>query len=304
MKKSQIFEVGPRDGLQNYPKIFTLGQKEKFVQNCLKAGLSEIEVGSFVRPDWIPQLADTAKLIARIQKYKKAYTKQKPQFWAFVPNSVGLSHALDTEIDGVSFFTAASETFCRKNVNRSQKELLQLVEEMMPLALKAKRKVRVYISTVTYCPYEGAIRPSQVVKVVRPLMDLGVTDISLGDTTGHATPADVRKLLSALLKYAPASKLSMHLHDTRALSLANVWESLQHGVSRFDSSLGGLGGCPYAPGAAGNLPTEDLAYFLQQSKLLKPKVDLERLAEASFWLEKQIGETLPSKVLKTLRKQK
>lgn len=301
MKKSQIFEVGPRDGLQNFPKIFSLSQKEKFVENCLKAGLNEIEVGSFVRPDWIPQLADTTKLIARVQKFKKTYEAIDPKFWAFVPNTVGLKHALDSDIDGLSFFTAASETFCRKNVNRSQKELLSLVTEMLPVALRAKRKVRVYISTVTYCPYEGPIKPSQVAKIVRPLVDLGVTDISLGDTTGHASPLDVRKLLNSVLKIAPAKKISMHLHDTRSLSLANVWESLQFGVSRFDSSLGGLGGCPYAPGAAGNLPTEDLTYFLQQANLLKPQIDLEKLAKASVWLEKQTGETLPSKVLKTLR---
>jgi hydroxymethylglutaryl-CoA lyase len=299
--KAEIFEVGPRDGLQNQSRILGVEAREHLVLSLLDAGLRDIEVGSFVREDRIPQLAGTQALLARLDKARSRYKKLSPRFWSFVPNRKGFSDALETSSDGFSFFIAASDTFCLKNVNRSQEDLFQELAQLLPAARKAKRLTRVYLSTVTYCPYEGPIRPAQVLRVVKKLVDLGAKEIALGDTTGHATPRDIERLLTPLLKVAPASRFAMHLHDTRGLSLANVCQSLEMGVSKFDSSAGGLGGCPYAPGAAGNLATEDLVYMLQQQGLLKADIDLAALARASHWLEAQLGSPLPSKVLKTLK---
>jgi len=298
--RAEIFEVGPRDGLQNQPRILGIDAREHFVHSLLEAGLRDIEVGSFVREDRIPQLAGTRVLLERLDKSRSLYKKLSPRFWSFVPNMKGLNDALETPSDGFSFFIAASDTFCRKNVNRTQEDLFAELAELLPTARKARRLTRVYLSTVTYCPYEGAIRPAQVLRVVKKLLDLGAKEIALGDTTGHATPRDIEKLLTPLLKVAPVSRFAMHLHDTRGLSLANVWQSLEMGISKFDSSAGGLGGCPYAPGAAGNLATEDLVYMLQQQGLLKSKIDLAALARGSHWLEAALGSALPSKVLKTL----
>jgi hydroxymethylglutaryl-CoA lyase len=299
--RAEIFEVGPRDGLQNQSRILGVEAREHFILSLLDAGLRDIEVGSFVREDRIPQLAGTQALLARLDKARSRYKKLSPRFWSFVPNMKGLRDALETSSDGLSFFIAASDTFCRKNVNRSQDELFEELSQLLPAARKTKRLTRVYLSTVTYCPYEGPIRPAQVLRVVKKLIDLGAKEIALGDTTGHATPRDIERLLTPLLKVAPASRFAMHLHDTRGLSLANVCQSLEMGVTKFDSSAGGLGGCPYAPGAAGNLATEDLVYMLQEQGLLKADIDLSALGRASHWLEAELGSPLPSKVLKTLK---
>ena len=290
--------MGPRDGLQNQSETLSIAQRESLVKRLLDAGAREIEVGSFVRDERVPQLAQTAKLLSRLEKCRKEFN---PFYWAFVPNIRGMELALETEVDGVGLFVAASETFCKKNVNRSQKELLDAIASILPMAKKAKKKVRVYLSTITYCPYESAIAPSKVVALVKKLTALGVTEISLGDTTGHATPVEISKLLEKLLKQSPAKCFTMHFHDTRGLAVANVWESTKYGIARFDASLGGLGGCPYAPGAAGNLATEDLLYALQSMKAMDSKFSLKKLSSTSFWLEKQLGQTLPSKVLQTLR---
>lgn len=298
--RAEVFEVGPRDGLQNQSRILGVEAREHFILSLLDAGLRDIEVGSFVREDRIPQLAGTHALLERLDKARSRYKKLNPRFWSFVPNIKGLHDALETSTDGFSFFIAASDTFCRKNVNRTQEDLFAELAELLPAARKAKRLTRVYLSTATYCPYEGLIRPAQVLKVVKKLLDLGAKEIALGDTTGHATPRDIEKLLTPILKVAPPSRFAMHLHDTRGLSLANVWQSLEMGISKFDSSAGGLGGCPYAPGAAGNLATEDLVYMLQKQGLLKSEIDLAVLARGSHWLEAELGSTLPSKVLKTL----
>lgn len=298
--RAEIFEVGPRDGLQSQPKILNLDQREKFVLSLLDAGLRDIEVGSFVRDDRIPQLANTHELLARLDKSRSRYKKLNPRFWVFVPNMRGLEDALQTSADGVAFFVAASDTFCQKNVNRTQEELFSELKELIPKARKAKRLVRVYLSTITFCPYEGPIQPAQVIKVVKRLVAMGVKEIALGDTTGHATPRDIEKLLTPILKRWKPSLFAMHLHDTRALSLANVWQSLKMGITKFDSSSGGLGGCPYAPGAAGNLATEDLLYMLQAQDLLASPVDIAAVAKCSRWLEGALGAPMTSKVLKTL----
>ncbi|MEO5667489.1 MAG: hydroxymethylglutaryl-CoA lyase, partial [Bdellovibrionota bacterium] len=272
--RAEIFEVGPRDGLQSQPQILGINDREKFVTGLLDAGFKDIEVGSFVREDRIPQLAGTRELLTRLDKVRNRYKKLAPRFWAFVPNMKGLHDALETSADGLAFFIAASDTFCRKNVNRTQDELFSELEKLLPAARKEGRQTRVYLSTITYCPYEGPIRPSQVTKVVSRLVDLGAKEIALGDTTGHATPGDIERLLTPILKKWKPKLFAMHLHDTRALALANVEKSLEMGISKFDASSGGLGGCPYAPGAAGNLATEDLVYMLQAQGLLKADIDL------------------------------
>jgi len=296
----EIFEVGPRDGLQSQAKILSLSDREIFVTRLLDAGLRDIEVGSFVRDDRIPQLAGTRELLARLDKIRSRYKKLAPRFWSFVPNTKGLHDALETSSDGLAFFVAASNTFCQKNVNRSQEELFLELGQLLPRARKEGRAIRVYLSTITFCPYEGPIRPAQVSRVVKRLVNLGATEIALGDTTGHATPRDIEKLLGSLLKTWKPKLFAMHLHDTRALSLANTLKSLEMGVAKFDASAGGLGGCPYAPGAAGNLATEDLVYMLKSQGLLKNEIDLQALGACSRWLEGVIGTPLTSKVLKTL----
>jgi hydroxymethylglutaryl-CoA lyase len=300
LPQAQIFEVGPRDGLQSQSRVLEVGRRLEMVTRLLKAGLRDIEVGSFVRDDRIPQLAGTAQLLRRLENKKKQFKKLNPRFWVFVPNKKGLELALDSSADGYAFFIAASNTFCKKNVNRTQSELLLELKELLATARKARIPTRVYLSTITYCPYEGVIVPRQVQKIAQKLFDMGAEEIALGDTTGHATPKEIRSLLELLKKYWSPKHFAMHLHDTRALSLANVWESLHLGVSKFDSAVGGLGGCPYAPGAAGNLATEDLAYMLGRQNLLKNDLDLRALARCSRWLERELGASLPSKVLKTL----
>lgn len=295
----KIFEVGPRDGLQSQSKILNLADREELVMRLAKAGLRDIEVGSFVRDDRIPQLSKTSELLERLHK-KFNSTKDKPSFWAFVPNMKGLEAALETPVDGVAFFVATSNTFCLRNVNRSQKELLAELKLLIPKARKSHKKTRIYISTISFCPYEGPIAASKTLSLVKELYDLGATEFALGDTTGHSTPKDIEKILSLLLKNYSANKFAMHLHDTRALALANALCAIQLGIRKIDSSIGGLGGCPYAPGAAGNLATEDLVYMLNEMGWLKEKIKLSDLAQTSRWLESRTQTILPSKVLKTL----
>jgi len=295
-----LFEVGPRDGLQSQTRVLSLDDREELIVRLIKSGVKHVEVGSFVRDDRVPQLAGTQELLSRLEKRRKSLKKYAPKFWAFVPNMRGLENALATTVDGVAFFVAASDTFCRKNVNRKQDEIIAELELLIPIARKAKMDVRVYLSTITHCPYEGAVAPQKVLNLVNKLVSFGVKEIALGDTTGHATPFQIDKLLKSLLKKHKPTLFAMHLHDTRALALANVSAALNLGVRRFDSSVGGLGGCPYAPGAAGNLATEDLLYMLQAENLLKEKISLAEVVATSKWLEPKLGAALPSKVLKTL----
>jgi hydroxymethylglutaryl-CoA lyase len=298
MPKVRIFEVGPRDGLQNQSKVLSVADRVRSIELLAEAGLRDIEVGSFVRDDRIPQLKNTAEVVRRTLPLKKKYKDLR--LWAFVPNQVGLEQAIAAGVDGVGFFVASSDTFCRKNVNRSQAELFAELAMLLPGARRAKLKARVYLSTITYCPYEGAISVAQTRTAVKKLVQLGAPEIALGDTTGHATPEQIRKLLKDLLSRWPAKRFAMHLHDTRALALANVWEAMDAGITRMDAAIGGLGGCPYAPGAAGNLATEDLVYMLQNTKSLHESIDLSKLAAASRFLESVLQQKLPSKVLQTL----
>lgn len=297
VSRAQIFEVGPRDGLQSEKKIFSVEERFELVRRLAAAGLPRIEVGSFVRADRIPQLAETGRLLKRLHQEK--FPHPRPEFWTFVPNERGLEEAISAGVDGVSFFIATSETFCQKNVNRSQAELLAELKKLLPQAKRAKIKMRIYVSTLVYCPYEGNIAPTRVAQIVRKLIAFGAQEIVLSDTTGHANPRSLAKVLNRVLPLAGARRLALHMHDTRGLALANVLEGLRHGISIFDSSVGGLGGCPYAPGASGNLASEDLVNMLLGMGLLK-KVDLGKLGLAARFAENILGRQVPSKVLRTL----
>lgn len=294
--KASVFEVSPRDGLQSEHKILSVDERVELIRLLVNAGMPDIEVGSFVKADRIPQLQNTAQVV-RDLKAKGAQGKSR--FWAFIPNDHGLSQAIGAGLDGASFFSATSDTFCQRNVNRTQAEILR---DLGPLLKKARQnglKSRVYLSTLVYCPYEGEIGPKKVYALAAKLVDLGAKEIVLSDTTGHANPKSLAKVLAPLVADFAPSLFALHLHDTRGLALANILEATRFGLSRFDSSVGGTGGCPYAPGASGNLATEDLVYMLQGMGSLKG-IDLSKLGEAGRFVQSLLGRELPSRVLKTL----
>ena len=299
-KKASVFEVGPRDGLQSESACLSLEDRKELIRMLVASGLKRIEVGSFVRSDRIPQLKDTDQLFKALRALPKAEIRDV-EFWAFVPNEIGFQKAAESGVDGMSFFVAASDTFCQKNVNRSQEELVTELSKLLPMARKKKISTRIYLSTLVYCPFEGVTDPKKVERLVKALRDIGADEIALSDTTGHANPRSIRKVLERVLKAAPAKKFALHLHDTRGLALANVLEGINHDISTFDSSAGGMGGCPYAPGAAGNLATEDLVNMLAGMGLLAD-TDLGKVAQASMFAQEKLGKKLPSKVLRTLEK--
>ena len=256
----RIIEVGPRDGLQNEPNLVPTEAKVSFVNALSRTGVTEIEAGSFVSPQAIPQLADSDEVFRRINR------RPGVTYSALVPNERGLERARASAVHKIALFTAASETFNRQNVRATIRES---IDRFTPVVSGAKRDgmvVRAYISTVTHCPFEGPVPPSRVVDVLRRLLDLGVDEISLGDTVGKAAPPDVRRLLDEVRPHIDRTILSLHVHDTYGMAVANVliaW--MEYGIEAFDTSAGGLGGCPYAPGASGNVATEDVVYALKAS---------------------------------------
>jgi isopropylmalate/homocitrate/citramalate synthase len=289
-KTVRITDVGPRDGLQNEGRPVPTEAKVAFVRALVAAGLKDVEVSSFVRPDRIPQLADAAEVFAALGPAPKGVT-----YGALVPNERGLERALAAKAGKVAVFTAATETFNRRNVNASVAESIEGFRPVVEGARRARVPVRGYVSTAFWCPYEGKTAPERAVDVCRRLLDLGCDEIDVGDTIGAATPPDVDALLERLFPHVPVERVVLHFHDTRGTALVNVMEGLRHGVARFDASAGGLGGCPYAPGAAGNLATEDLVYLLSGLGV-EHGVDLERLREAGTPIERVLGRALPSKV--------
>jgi hydroxymethylglutaryl-CoA lyase len=301
-KKATLFEVGPRDGLQSEDRVLDLETRVKLVLGMVDAGLKDIEIGSFVRSDLLPQVAQTAALLKKIKSALNG-KKRQSKFWAFIPNEVGLNQAIEAGIDGASFFVAASETFCQKNVNRSRSDLLAALPHLLNKAKAHKMAARVYLSTIVYCPYEGIVDPKEVTKVVETLWHAGAREIVLSDTTGDANPRSLHQLLKIVTKKIKAKYLTLHLHDTRGLALVNILEGMRFGISRFDSSIGGMGGCPYAPGASGNLATEDLLNMLLGMGLIQG-VDLGQAANVGYFAEKTLGKKLPSRILRTLEKAK
>ncbi len=293
----EIKEVGPRDGLQNEPVKISTEDKIEWIHLLNKTGLSYIEVTSFVRPDWIPQLSDALEVMQKINR-KKDIT-----YAALVPNMRGLERALSVNVDEVSVFMSASETHNKKNINKTISETFPVLAEVVSEAVKEKKRVRGYISTVFICPYEGKIAPEQVLQVTERLFEMGVAEISLGDTIGAAVPTRVEELLEQLLKRYPPEYFAMHFHDTRGTALANIVKSMEMGITKFDSSLGGLGGCPYAKGASGNVATEDLLYLLTEMGI-ETGIDKDALLDAAFFIEKRLGRKLPSKQMDIARRER
>ena len=290
----KVYEVGPRDGLQNEKAILPLEAKVAFIDALSEAGLSAIEAGAFVRADRIPQMADSEEVFRRI--WRRAGTR----YAALVPNAQGFEKAVAAKADEIGVFTAASEAFTKKNINATVDESIARFAEFLPDAKHADLRVRGYVSTAWVCPYAGEIAPESVLAVARRLLDLGADEISLGDTVGAAVPAGVERVFKTLLDAGlPAERIAFHGHDTRGTALANVLAALQCGISTIDSSAGGLGGCPYAPGASGNLATEDLLYMLHGCGIATG-VDLAKVAAASGALAKHLGRMPPSRYLATL----
>lgn len=286
MSAVRIVEVGPRDGLQNESHFLPTNDKIQFVQELLQAGLPEVEVTSFVRPESIPQMRDASQVYSKVSEL---VLKDQQVVSALVPNEIGLKNALISGVKRIALFSAASESFCKKNVNATIDETFERFEKMLPMINTNRLSIRAYISTVFGCPYEGAISESAVENVVQKFLDLGASEVSLGDTIGAASPIQVEKLLTRLLKKFPADKLAMHFHDTQGLALVNIWVSYQKGIRIFDSSAGGLGGCPYAPGSTGNVATENVV-TLFESIGVKTGVDLQALARASRRVLKILGK--------------
>jgi hydroxymethylglutaryl-CoA lyase len=284
-----IYEVSPRDGLQNEKTMLPLEGKKQLIAALLATGLRRIELTSFVSPKWIPQLSDADDLVRQV-KAPPGVT-----FSALVPNAKGLERALAVGLPEIAVFMSASETHNRKNTNRSIDSSLETFEEVVPPALQAGLRVRAYVSTVWGCPYEGAVDPLRALDITERLLALGCYQVSLGDTIGVGTPRQTERILSVFLEKVPPDKLALHLHDTRGTALPNVLAGLAMGVRDFDSSIGGLGGCPYAPGAAGNVATEDLVYMLHGMDI-ETGLDLDKLVEAAKLAEKVIGRALPGKV--------
>lgn len=286
----RIIEVGPRDGLQNESDIVSTEAKVSLVNALSRTGVAEIEAGSFVSPRAIPQLADSDEVFRRIERRPGII------YSALVPNERGLERARAAAVTKIAIFTAASETFTRRNINCTIRES---IDRFRPVAFGAKRDgmtLRGYVSTVTHCPFEGAIQPSQVLGVMRQLLDLGVDEISLGDTVGKAAPRDIRRLLDEIVPRMDRSRLSLHFHDTCGMAVANVLTAwTEYRIEAFDTAAGGLGGCPYAPGASGNVATEDVVYALKASGALLT-VDERKVIAAAGEIGKVLNRPLSSRL--------
>lgn len=290
-KEVTVFEVGPRDGLQNESKHIETADKLALIEAIAQAGLKQIEVTSFVSPKWIPQLADGAQVIASLS------LPTDVSISALVPNLKGYEAAKASGLKQINLFLSASEAHSKKNINKSVAEALSTMKEVADVALQDGMRLRCYVSTVFACPYEGPVSINSVLKVVEGLVSMGVHEISLGDTIGAANPLQVKQVLDALKGLVSFEKLALHFHDTRGTALANVVAGIESGVTIFDSSLGGLGGCPYAPGASGNLATEDLVYMLHGMGI-KTGIDLPALIEAGALAQKLLGKELPGRYLR------
>ncbi|KKK37171.1 hydroxymethylglutaryl-CoA lyase [Mesobacillus campisalis] len=293
-KNVTIKEVGPRDGLQNEKHQVPTEGKVSWIDSLSVTGLSYIEVSSFVHPKWIPQLADAANVLKQIKR------EQGLTYAALVPNLKGLDGALEAGVDEVSVFMSASEAHNRSNINKSIDATYPVLEEVVREAKLAGKTVRGYVSTVISCPYEGYIAPEKVRVVSERLFEMGIDELSLGETIGVAVPTQVEQLLENLLPHFDAGSLAMHFHDTRGTALANIVKSLEMGITTFDSALGGLGGCPYAKGASGNVATEDLLYMLHEMGI-ETGVDLDAVLKSAQLIEKTLCKPLRSRQMEILR---
>ncbi|HCM1505933.1 TPA: hydroxymethylglutaryl-CoA lyase [Vibrio parahaemolyticus] len=288
-----IVEVGPRDGLQNESPVSTR-TKIRLIDLLSDTGLSHIEAGSFVSPKWVPQMADSKEVMQNITR------RASVTYSALTPNLQGLEQALDAGANQVAIFTSASEGFCQHNINCSIAESLKRFEPLMVKADKYHVPVRGYLSCVVDCPYDGATSPTQVANISQALIELGCYEVSLGDTIGTGTPNRVKEMLESVLASIPNQRLAVHFHDTWGQALANIYQALSMGINTVDSSVAGLGGCPYAHGASGNVATEDVLY-LCQGLGIETGVDLELLAKAGWMISDELQRQPTSKVSQALR---
>lgn len=285
----KIVEVGPRDGLQNEKSLVPTAVKIELIERLAACGLPVVEATSFVSPKWVPQLADAAEVLAGLRR------REGVVYPVLVPNLQGLQRAIEAGVEEIAVFTAASDAFTRKNINASIEESLQRLQPVIVQARGQGLRVRGYVSTVLGCPYQGEVAVSEVVRVARRLIDAGCYEISLGDTIGVGTPHRARAMLRACAAEIPMAQLAVHFHDTRGQALANISACLEEGVRTVDASVAGLGGCPYAAGASGNVATEDLLYLLDGLGF-DSGVDLDALSETARWISAQLGREPASKL--------
>lgn len=287
----RIVEVGPRDGLQNEDAIVPAEVKVAFIERLAATGLTTVEATSFVSPRWVPQLADAADVLAALTR------RDGVRYPVLVPNERGLDAALAAGVDEVAVFASASEGFSRANLGRSVADALEMFAPVVRRSREAGLRVRGYVSCVCGCPFDGDVPVEDVARVTTALLDLGCDEISLGDTIGVGTPVQVQHLVTALADEVGLERLAVHCHDTYGQGLANTLAAFEAGVTVADTSAGGLGGCPYAPGATGNLATEDLVYALHGAGVATG-VDLDAVLDTSVWMEGQLGRPSPSRVLR------
>lgn len=292
-KQVRIVEVGPRDGLQNEPTTLSATQKVELINDLASCGLKIIEAGSFVSPKWVPQMADTRQILLALDKSGPL------RYPVLVPNLRGLEEAIEAGCQDIAVFAAASESFSQKNINCTISESLERYESVIKAALDAKLQVRGYVSCVLGCPYEGVTDLAAVTRVAEALFQMGCYEISLGDTIGVGTPEKAKRMLSAVAQKIPLSQLAVHFHDTYGQALANIYACLLLGVSTIDSSIGGLGGCPYAPGASGNVATEDVVYLLNGLNI-EHGIDLKALVHISHKITARLNRPPRSKVAQAM----
>jgi hydroxymethylglutaryl-CoA lyase len=292
-KKVRIVEVGPRDGLQNEKKTIPVSTKIKLIEMLVDAGLNYIEAGSFVNPKWVPQMADSAEVFSGISR------KSGITYAALVPNLQGYERAIQVGANEVAIFAAASEAFSQKNINCSIAESIKRFDILINAAKAQQIPVRGYISCVAGCPYSGDVNPTLVARIARDLFDMGCHEISLGDTIGVGTVNQIKRIIDSVAQEIAIEKIAVHMHDTYGQALANVYASLEMGISVIDSSIAGLGGCPYAAGASGNLATEDLV-FLLGGLGLEHGANLQKLIQAGNFISAQLGKVNQSKAAQAL----
>lgn len=293
-KNVLIREVGPRDGLQNESVWLDTMEKRTWIHLLEEAHLPYIEVTSFVHPKWVPALKDAKELAQSLNK------KEDITYAALIPNEKGLAHFFEANLELGAMFISASETHNKKNMNRSIQETLPVIKQMTADLKAEGRQTRAYISTVFGCPYERQVPMDQVLRLTEQLLSFGIDEISLGDTIGEAHPLQVERRLDLLLERFPADKIALHFHDTKGMGIANIYTALKAGITMFDASSGGLGGCPYAPGSSGNVATEDVVHMLHKLGI-ETNVDLPRLIKAAEWIEAKVDRTLPSHCLRAFQ---
>jgi len=293
-RRVTVVEVGPRDGLQNESSIVPSSTKVAFIEALARAGLPVVEITAFVSPKWVPQMSDAADVARAVTR------REGTRYLALVPNRTGLAQAIDTGLREIAIFAAASETFSRKNINQGIDDSLTAYADVAAEARRSGLSVRGYLSTAFGCPYEGAVAVERVVEVAERLIEIGCAEVAVSDTIGVAHPRQVAEVVGAVSARVPLEKIALHFHDTRGTALANVYAALEAGIATFDSSAGGLGGCPYAPGAAGNLATEDLIYLLNGLGI-ETGVTLDGVVDASKLIAAHIGHPLASRYYQAVR---